>query len=109
MTAARGITIALGLWLFISAFLWPHTYAQFTSSWVVGVLCVAFAVIAVWVPPARYLIAILAVWLFISAWGLPTRSPATVWNHVLVSIALFVVSLLPPTRARTSPTNAPRT
>ncbi|HSN96798.1 MAG TPA: SPW repeat protein [Candidatus Nanopelagicales bacterium] len=110
MTAARGINVALGVWLFISAFLWPHSYAQFTNAWVLGVLCVAFAVIGMWAPPARYLNTALGVWLFISAWALPTISSGTVWNHVIVSIAIFAVSLLPTTtRTRTSPTNAPRT
>ncbi|MCC6559108.1 MAG: SPW repeat protein [Polyangiaceae bacterium] len=109
LTAARGINIALGVWLFISAFIWPHSYAQFTNSWLVGVLCVVFAVVAMWAPPARYLNAALAVWLFISAWALPTRSPGTVWNNVIVAIAIFVVSLLPaPRRIDTTPTGAPR-
>jgi hypothetical protein len=46
------------------------------------------------VPWARYLNTVLAVWLFISAWALPTLSIATVWNNVLVAIAIFVVSLV---------------
>jgi hypothetical protein len=109
MTAARGINIALGVWLFISAFLWPHTYAQFTNEWIVGVLCVIFAVVAMWAPQARYLNAALAVWLFISAWALPTISSGTIWNSVLVAIAIFAVSLLPATQVPSTPTGAPRT
>ena len=110
MTAARAISLALGVWLFISAFLWSHSYAQFTNSWLVGLLCVAFSVVSIWAPPARYLNAALAVWLFISAWALPTLASGTVWNHVLVSIALFVTSLLPSRRhVPTTPTGAPRT
>jgi hypothetical protein len=110
MTAARGIHIALGVWLFISAFLWPHTYSQFTNAWIIGVLSVIFSVIAMWAPQARYLNAALAVWLFISAWALPSISVATIWNHVLVAIAIFVVSLLPATpEVPSTPTGAPRT
>lgn len=107
MTAARGINIALGVWLFISAFIWPHSYAQFTNAWIIGVLVTAVAVISMWAPPARFLNTALGVWLFISAFALPTISSATVWNHVIVGIAIFAVSLLSSTRVRTSPTTGP--
>lgn len=113
LTAARGVNVALGVWLFVSAFIWPHSYAQFTNSWIVGVLVAAVAVIAMWAPPARYLNAALGVWLFISAFALPSVSSATVWNHVIVGIAIFAASLMSTTtRVRTSPTTptgAPRT
>lgn len=95
MTAARGVNIALGIWLFISAFLWPHSQGQFTNTWIVGVLCVLFAVISMWMPAARYLNTILAIWLFVSAWAIPAIRAGTVWNNVLVSIAILIVSLIP--------------
>jgi hypothetical protein len=47
------------------------------------------------VPWVRYLNTLLAIWLFISAWALPSRSPGTIWNNVLVAIAIFIVSLVP--------------
>ncbi|WP_437808190.1 SPW repeat domain-containing protein [Sorangium sp. So ce1078] len=93
--AVRGINIALGVWLFISAFLWRHSQGQFTNTWVVGALCALFAVLAIWAPRARYLNAILAVWLFVSAWSIPALSAATVWNSALVAIAILIVSLVP--------------
>ncbi|MGK4003067.1 SPW repeat protein [Sorangium sp. So ce1036] len=108
MTAARGINIALGIWLFISAFLWPHSQGQFTNTWVVGALCVLFALIALRAPKVRYLNTILAIWLFVSAWGIPALSAGTVWNNALVAVGILIVSLLPSTPAvRGSPT-APR-
>jgi hypothetical protein len=91
----RIVTIALGVWLFLSAFLWTHTQAQLTNTWVVGVLCVIFALISMAVPWVRYLNTLLAIWLFISAWALPTASSGTIWNNVLVAIAMFVASLMP--------------
>ncbi|WP_437586538.1 SPW repeat domain-containing protein [Sorangium sp. So ce1000] len=90
----RGINIALGIWLFISAFLWRHGRGEFTNTWVVGALCVLFALIALWAPRARYATAILAVWLFVSAWTIPVLLMATVWNNALVAVAILVVSLL---------------
>ncbi len=70
-TTARIVNIVLGIWLFVSAFIWPHSYAQMTNTWIVGLLCVAFALIAMRVPEVRYLNTLLAVWLFISVWALP--------------------------------------
>jgi hypothetical protein len=92
---ARIVNIVLGIWLFVSAFLWPHTYAQMTNTWIVGVLAVAFALAAMRVPEVRYVNTLLAVWLFISVWALPTMSVATQWNNALVGIAIFFVSLAP--------------
>jgi len=92
---ARIVNIVLGVWLFISAFIWPHSYSQMTNTWILGVLCVLFALIAMRVPEARYLNTILAVWLFISVWALPSLSLGTQWNNALVAIAIFIVSLAP--------------
>ncbi|WP_437478586.1 hypothetical protein WME75_30570 [Sorangium sp. So ce1014] len=91
----RGINIALGVWLVISAFLWRHSQGQFTNTWVVGALCVLFAVLAIWAPRARYLNAILALWLFVSTWWIPALSAGTVWNNALVAIGLLIVSFVP--------------
>jgi hypothetical protein len=93
--APRIVNVILGVWLFISAFAWPHTHAQMTNTWILGVLCVIFALVAMAVPWVRYLNTLLAIWLFISAWALPMESPGTVWNNVLVAIAIFIVSLVP--------------
>jgi hypothetical protein len=93
--AARTVNIVLGVWLFISAFLWPHGQGQFTNTWLVGLLCAAFAVVATWAPQVRYLNTILAIWLFISAWAIPSVRSATIWNNALVSIAMLVASLIP--------------
>ena len=90
---ARLITIALGVWLFISAFIWPHTPEQFSNAWIVGLLVVAFAAISLRVELARYACTLIAVWLFFSNWILPTEAEATAWNNIIVSISVFVASL----------------
>ncbi|WP_438004312.1 hypothetical protein WME89_36715 [Sorangium sp. So ce321] len=111
MTAARGINVALGIWLFVSAFLWRHSQGQFTNTWVVGALCIVFALLAIWAPRARYLNTILAIWLFVSAWAIPALSVGTVWNNALVALGILIVSLLPSVpaaRAVRGPRAAPR-
>jgi hypothetical protein len=89
------INAALGVWLFVSAFLWPNSRPQMTNTWICGVLCVVFAITGMGVPRARYLNTALAVWLYVTAWALPTQHIATLWNNVLCAIAIFVVSLVP--------------
>jgi hypothetical protein len=95
--AARTINILLGIWLFISAFAWPHDLAQRTNSWICGVLCVAFALLALRVPRARWLNLILGGWVFVSAFFLG-QSHGTLWNNVLVGVAVVLVALTPPER-----------
>src|SRR5439155_23676667 len=92
---ARFLNVLLGVWLFISAFGWTHAPAEFANTWICGVLCVVFALIAVGYGPARYLNTALAIWLFISGWALPSPNAGTVWNNVLVAIAVFLLSLVP--------------
>jgi hypothetical protein len=75
------VNVILGLWLFISAFVWPHSQAQWANTWILGVLCVIFALIAMARPAARYANLVLSVWLFISAFALPTIAVATRWNY----------------------------
>ena len=106
--APRTLNILLGIWLFISAFSWPHNAAQQTNTWIVAVLCVVIAVIAMRVAQVRYPNTALAVWLFISAWALPAASRGTVWNNALVAIAVFVLSLMPSERLQI-PTRTPKT
>src|SRR4051812_45164210 len=44
-------------------------------------------------PPARYLNAVLAVWLFISAFALSGTGNGTVWHNAIVAIGIFMASL----------------
>ncbi len=97
---ARGGSVVLGVWLFISAFVWPHVAAQQTNTWILGVLFVVFALIAMGSPQARYVNTVLSIWLFISVWALPHGNQGTMWNNALVAIAVFLLSLVPGTGER---------
>ncbi len=94
-TNARVVNMILGVWLFISAFLWPHSNAQMTNTWIVGVLAVAFSLIATRVAEVRFLNTVLAIWLFVSVWALPSMAAGTRWNNAIVAIVMFLVSLAP--------------
>lgn len=96
MASPRVLNVILGVWLFISAFIWPHSQAQMTNTWILGVLAVVFALVSMYVAAqARYLNTLLAIWLFISAFALPRVSVGTVWNNAIVAILMFVFSLIP--------------
>ena len=94
-TWARGINVALGIWLFISAFLWLHTDAQFTNTWLIGLTIAVVAAVGFAVPQVRWVNTALAAWLIISVWALPTFAAATFWNNLLVGIASLIVSVMP--------------
>jgi hypothetical protein len=86
--SARTITAALGIWLFSSAFLWPHSEVQFRTAWIVGVLAVIGAVASLQgVRGARFVDVALGGWLLVSAVGWASDA-ATFWNHIFVGLAL---------------------
>lgn len=91
--------IAVGAWLFASAFVWPHSMPQFNNAWVSGLLVIVFATLAMaafdW---GRYLNAVIAVWLFVSSFVLPGGDGfATKANHAVVAIVLFLTAMIPGT------------
>jgi hypothetical protein len=100
---ARVINVILAIWLFISAFAWPHTMAQRTNTWVLGVVIFAFALAAMRTPAARYVNTILAIWLFISAFALHSIRSATVWNNWILAVVIFIFSLVPSALEPTAP------
>jgi hypothetical protein len=85
----------LGLWLFVSAIVWPHTPAQRVNAWVVGVLAVTAALIALRGKKlGRYVNAALGGWLILTALLLPRMTQATFWNHLLVGAAMAFFALV---------------
>jgi hypothetical protein len=93
--AARTINAAVALWLFFSAFLWPHTLPQLINAWTVGMLAVTVALTALSLAPrARYLNAVLGLWLIVSSIFWRDPNVATTINHVVVGAALVVFGLL---------------
>lgn len=106
-SSPRWVNVALGAWLFVSAFLWPHSIAQFHNSWLVGITVAVVAAIATRVDAARYINATLAAWLFISAFALPVSSMGTFWNNLLVSIVILFLALVPNAHPRHHSGNQP--
>jgi hypothetical protein len=101
-TWIRYVNVAIGIWLVVSAFVWPHSGAQQTNAWVVGILAATFAALAVERDELRYLDTALAVWLFASIWVLPSIRVETLWNSGIVAVGLFIFSLIPNLRTGTT-------
>lgn len=89
------INIVLGAWLFLSSFLWFHSANQFTNAWLVGLVSAVAAAAAIRFPAWRFVNTVAGAWLLLSVWILRTPNEATLYNHVIVGAAMFIVSLLP--------------
>jgi hypothetical protein len=96
----RVIEVALGAWLCASAFLWPHGLPQFLNAAVIGAAIAIDAGVALrGHERARFGNRALAVWLFLSNLLLPTTVLATAWNHSLVAVMVFLLSMVPTVHA----------
>ena len=93
--APRYSNMLLSIWLFISAFAWQHAPGLRTNTWVVAVFMFIVALVSMGQPKARFWNTAAAVYLFVSSFSFHSASPWTVWNNVLVAIAVFVLSLAP--------------
>lgn len=103
----RYLTVAISVWLFISAFAWQHSYAMRNNTWIVAILMFIAAMWAIRTPVMRYANTALAAWLFLSTIAM-YQFATTVWNNILVAIAVFVISLIPSQFEGSGPRMAPR-
>ena len=97
-TSARVANLVLGLWLALSAFLWPHTPTSMGNTWIIGVAIAITAVSALWLPRVRWLNAAFAVWLLISSVAIYPANSETVWNNAIVACLVFVLAVVPTRR-----------
>lgn len=94
-SSARSLNILVGVWLILSGFCWSHSAAQLTNALVVGAACALSAIAALRIPPARFVNAVLGMWLFVSTWMFPANNAATLWNHTLTALVMLVIALVP--------------
>jgi hypothetical protein len=94
-SGARLANVTLGLWLFVSAFLWPHDPVPRANTWVVGLVIATIAAVGTPTPAIRAISAVPAIWLFFSAFWIPDVSGATLWNNAIVAVVVLVLSVVP--------------
>jgi len=100
-TGARWLSLALGVWLFISAFAWPHSAVSRTNTWIVGVIIAVVAAIAQAMPVVRWVNTAASVWLFIATLAVTHATYATMWNNLIVAVLVFLLSFVRGEPART--------
>jgi len=91
----RYVNALVGLWLFVSTFLWRHTPSAQTNTWLIGLMMTAAALWAVSTPAIRWFNTALAVWLGLSTFAITDVTPLTYYNNFVVAIVAFVLSLIP--------------
>lgn len=90
----RVFNALIGMWLFVTAFMWPHQHAQAALTVACAVLTFVLAILSFYTMAARYGHLVVAVALFIGTLALPSMTRATVWNNVIVAVAILASSLL---------------
>jgi hypothetical protein len=90
---ARAVNIALGLWLFASAFVLDRPGNAGFNTWLVGLFVAPIAFIALYAPGLRFLNTGLAVWLLVSTVWFGYRQAWVAFHDAFVAGAMLVVSL----------------
>jgi hypothetical protein len=92
--AARYLNMALGAWVLISAFVWPHNRFQFVVTSVVGAVVLALAPFSGELPRlARTVNVIAGLALAAAALRLPRSAAFTAWHNAIFGLAIAAVAL----------------
>jgi hypothetical protein len=94
-SGARLANVALGLWLFLSAFLWPHTLASQVNTSLLALVIVSIAAAATPTPVVRAISTVPAIWLLFSSIWISDVTPTTMWHNAIVAGLVLVFSLVP--------------
>ena len=89
----------LGIWLFITAFLWPHSPGMTVNTVLMAIIVVASSLLSIRVPFLRYVTGAAGVWVVASLFAWQDFAPATVWNNCMVGAGITLASLLGPEEA----------
>lgn len=91
----RLATVTLGLWLFLSAHVWPHTPISRTNTWVLGLVIATLAAVGTPSPTLRAISTVPAIWLFFSAFWMAHVTDATRWNNAVVAVLVLILASVP--------------
>jgi hypothetical protein len=92
--SSRIFNVLLGVWLFISAFAWRHSPAQFWAALICGAVTILLTLGTAYVPALRYVVAAFAVFLFVESLTAAAGFRRTAWHDAIIAIAIFVAALL---------------
>jgi len=89
----RILNVLIGTWLFVSAFMWPHSPLEAAFTMACGGLSVVFALATIYYRGFRYVNAGLSALLFVSTIVVSAWRGPTMWHNAVIAIALFVLAL----------------
>jgi hypothetical protein len=85
----------LGIWLLLSAFIWPHSPVSRTNTWVVGLIIAIVGMAGMLAPSVRWMNTAAGAWLLLSSiWFYPVMGVAA-WNNSAVAAIVLVLSFVP--------------
>jgi hypothetical protein len=90
----RLFQVALGLWLILTVFLWPHSRVQASLALGAGAMTVLLSLIAVKFSSIRILVGLVGVWLLLGSLVRPA-SAMTLVSNLLVALLILGFSFLP--------------
>jgi hypothetical protein len=88
---ARLTNLMLGLWLFLSAFSWPHPGASGFITWTAGLLIACVSILTMAFPAARWANVVLGLWVMVAAF-IFHQDNATLWNNLVVGLCVFIAA-----------------
>jgi hypothetical protein len=89
------VNLAMGTWLIVSTFLWPHTADVRANVLIVGFLIAALAAAALIWSATSWVPVLPAVWLFGTSLWLDHQGAATPFNSAAVAAVVFLAALVP--------------
>ena len=92
---ARVANLALGVWLQLSAFAWPHDDGSRLSAWAPGLLISIIALLSMGAPPMRWLNAFLALVLIGWTFSATSVEPLSYLNGMIVGVLVLCFSFVP--------------
>jgi hypothetical protein len=102
---SKVVLAGLGITLFVSAVMWPHSGLQLFNAWICGLLLGLLALLLPagrWGPWNRVPIVAMGLWLLLSGLILPNWSDITIRCHALSGLLLLLVAAAPDTDQRQS-------
>jgi hypothetical protein len=99
----RYANVLLGVWMFVSAFVWPHSRDACAAAWISGAGIAMNAFGAIWAPQVRYFnlpLGFLALVWQVSAAGNDAR---TLMSGLISSLLVVLFSLVPSGRLHHPP------
>jgi hypothetical protein len=88
------ISVVLGLWTFVSIFMWPHGRAELIDTALVGTLICGVGAVSWYVRWVRWLNVLLGAWLCASTLAMSPVAPPTIWNALAVGSIVAVINAL---------------